>query len=281
MKKTGLVLEGGALRGLFSAGVFDVMLENDIQVDGIIGVSAGASFGCNYKSKQPGRVLRYNQRFAHDWRYCSLKSLLLTGDLYGAKFCYHEMPDKLDIFDGKTYDENPVKFYAVVTDMNTGRPVYKLIEHHQDCNEWIRASSSMPLVSRIVNIDGGKYLDGGIADSIPLQYFQSIGYNHNIVITTQPAEYRKAPNPFMPLIRMKYRKYPAFIKAVADRHVMYNAELDYLADEEKTKNTLVIRPPHKLPINHISHDPEEMRTVYNIGRTIGDKYLSKIRSLIK
>ena len=146
MEKIGLVLEGGAMRGMFSAGVTDVLMENKIEFDGAIGVSAGATFGCNFKSKQPGRAIRYNKRFCKDWRYSSFKSLIKTGDYYGADFCYNELPNKLDIYDVKTYRENPMPFYIVASDCNTGKPVYKELKKC-DADEltWMRASASMPL----------------------------------------------------------------------------------------------------------------------------------------
>ena len=146
--KTGLVMEGGAMRGLFTAGVIDVMMEKEIEFDGAIGVSAGAAFGCNYKSKQIGRALRYNINDCKDKRYCSMKSLITTGNLYGAEFCYHELPDKLDIFDCETFENNPMEFYLVCTDVLTGKPIYKKCEKADyDCLEWMRASASMPLAS--------------------------------------------------------------------------------------------------------------------------------------
>ena len=148
--KTGLVLEGGALRGLFSAGVIDVMMENGVKFDGLVGVSAGAAFGCNYKSRQAGRAIRYNTRFANDWRYCSWRSWLTTGDLFGGEFCYHVMPEELDIFDTAAFDSNPMEYYAVCTDVETGEPVYqKLMKCAYDTYEYIRASASMPLVSKV------------------------------------------------------------------------------------------------------------------------------------
>ncbi|MBR5459730.1 MAG: patatin family protein, partial [Clostridia bacterium] len=164
----GLILEGGAMRGMFTAGVLDVFMENGVELDGVIGVSAGAAFGCNYKSRQHGRVLRYNTKYVRDKRYCGLGVLLKTGDIFSADFCYNEIPLIHDPFDFDTFEKNPVEFYAVCTDLETGSAVYKRLDSRRDnCLEWIRASASMPLVSRIVEIDGQKLLDGGIADSIP------------------------------------------------------------------------------------------------------------------
>ena len=156
--KKGLILEGGGMRGLFSAGVIDVFMENGIEFDAAIGVSAGAAFGSNYKSRQPGRVIRYNKRFAKDPRFCSLRSLIKTGDLFGAEFCYHTIPDTIDIFDTDAYLENPMDFYVVVTDVETGKAVYVNSDvAGDDALEFFRASASMPIVSRPVEIRGKKY----------------------------------------------------------------------------------------------------------------------------
>ena len=266
--KTGLVLEGGAMRGLFSAGVMDVLMERGITFDGIVGVSAGAAFGCNYKSRQAGRALQYNKRFARDKRYCSLQSLLRTGDLFNAEFCYHKVPSAYDVFDNEAFEANPTEFFVVCTDVETGEPVYKqLTKGGDEAYEWIRASASMPLCSRPVPLDGRLLLDGGIADSIPLEFFERMGYERNVVVLTQPEGYVKRKNRFLPLMRLSgLRKHPRFIEAVARRHEMYNAQLEYVREAERQGRAIVIRPPEPLPIGHISHDPDEMQRVYEMGR---------------
>lgn len=279
--RKGLILEGGALRGLFSAGVMDVMMENGIGFDGLIGVSAGAAFGCNYKSQQPGRVIRYNKRYAHDWRYCSVRSLLMTGDIFGAEFDYHTLPNELDKFDVDVFDKSPMEFYAVCTDLTTGEPVYKLLMHHgYEFNEWIRASASMPLASRIVEVEGRKLLDGGIADSIPLKFFEQQGYDKNVVVLTQPEGFVKKPNPLMPLIRLQLHRYPKFLKAAAERHIMYNAETEYVLQQEKAGSAFVIRPESVLPIKHITHDPDLMQKVYEDGRRVMLSRLTELKTFI-
>lgn len=277
--KKGLVLEGGALRGLFSAGVIDVMMENHIRVDGLVGVSAGAAFGCNYKSEQPGRAIRYNKKFAHDWRYCSLRSLITTGDLFGGHFCYHVLPTRLDVFDTATFDRNPMEFYVVCTDVTTGRPEYKLLmEHGYESYEWIRASASMPLAAKVVKIGDKKLLDGGISDSIPLLFLQQQGYDRNVVVLTQPEGYIKKPNRLLPLMRWQLRRYPRFLEAVEQRHVMYNEQLTHVRAEEQKGNIVVIRPARKLSIDHVSHDPNEMENVYQQGRQAA---LEKLPAILK
>ena len=221
--KHGLVMEGGAMRGLFTAGVIDVMMEQNIVFDGAVGVSAGAVFGCNYKSHQIGRVLRYNLAFCQDPRYCSMRSRIKTGDLFGADFCYRQIPDELDVFDREAYANSPMDFYVVGTDVRSGRAVYHncLTGDHEDL-DWLRASASMPLASQIVSVGNRNLLDGGIADSIPLKFIQAQGYAKNVVILTQPLDYVKKKNKLMPLMKVVYRQYPKLLHTMARRHDVYN-----------------------------------------------------------
>ncbi len=276
--KKGLILEGGAMRGMFTAGAIDVMMEQGITFDGAVGVSAGAAFGCNYKSRQIGRAIRYNKRFCHDSRYCGLRSLLLSGNIYNTDFAYREVPLNLDVFDFATYEANPMEFYVVCTDITTGLPIYHRYEGHRDHGfDWIRASASMPLVSRIVEIDGQKMLDGGICDAIPLHFFQKKGYGRNIVILTQPADYRKKKTSAMPFIRLMYRKYPQLVKAMERRHEMYNSTLEYIAQQEAAGNILVIRPATALPVSRVEKNPENLQAAYDIGRATATAQLEDIR----
>lgn len=278
----GLVLEGGAFRGLWTAGVTDVMMEHDIWPDGLIGVSAGAAFGCNYKSRQPGRAIRYNMRFAHDSRYSGMKSWIMTGNYFNAEFGYHTMPHELDVFDNDAFSQNPMAFYVVCTDVLTGEAVYhQLTEATDDAYDWIRASASMPLASKVVRVEGWQLLDGGVADSIPLEYFERIGYSRNVVILTQPAGYQKEHNKLMPLMRLSLRRYPKMIEAMDRRHLMYNRQLEFVAQAEREGRCLVIRPEGKIPIGHISHDEKQMQLVYEQGRAVGEAYLDKIKDFYR
>lgn len=279
--KTGLILEGGAMRGMFTAGVMDVLMENGVTFDGAVGTSAGAAFGCNYKSHQIGRVIRYNTRYCKDKRFCSISSLIKSGDIYNADFCYGDIPSKYDIFDFDTYKKDPMEFYSVCTDIETGKAVYHKYTGDEDSGfDWIRASASMPLVSKIVEIDGKKLLDGGMADSIPLKFFESIGYDRNVVVLTQPADYRKKPNGAMPLIRIAYRKYPKLVEAMANRHTVYNDTIDYINSEEKTGKLLVIRPENPLPVSRMEKDPEKLKAAYNEGRKAADQKLDAVRKFL-
>ena len=279
--KYGLVLEGGAMRGLFSAGVLDVFLKNGIAFDGFIGVSAGAAFGCNLKSGQAGRVLRYNRKYCRDWRYCSWRSLILTGDMFGADFCYRKLPEELDPFDNAAFDANPTAFYLVCTDVVSGTPVYHRCDTAGgDTMEWMRASASMPLVSSVVRIGGGRYLDGAITDSIPLEFMERTGYGRNVVILTQPEGYVKKPSSLQWLMRTVYRKYPALVEAAANRHAVYNAQTEYVQKRENEGAAFVIRPEHPLPVRRVTHDPGLLQETYDIGRRTAEQKLEQIRSFI-
>lgn len=267
------------MRGLFTAGIIDVMMEAGVEPDGLIGVSAGAAFGCNYKSHQPGRTIRYNTRFAKDPRYSGLRSLIKTGDYFNAEFDYHIVPKQYDIFDVEAFERNPMTFIVVCTDVLTGEAVYHKMDRVTfDELEWLRASASMPLASKVVEVGGRKLLDGGVADSIPLEYFEHIGYDRNVVILTRSDGYVKEHNRLMPLIRIVFRKYPKMIEAMDRRHLMYNQELEYVRQAEREGRCLVIRPDEKLPIGHISHDPEEMHRVYEIGRRKGEEMIERIKA---
>ena len=282
MMRRGLVLEGGAMRGLWSAGVTDVMMEHGVEPDGLIGVSAGAAFGCNYKSRQIGRAIRYNTRFAKDARYSGIRSLLRSGNYFNAEFGYHVVPYEYDVFDTQTFEQNPMRFTVVCTDVLTGEAVYHDIDHvDYEELEWLRASASMPLASKVVKVQGHQLLDGGVSDSIPLEYYERQGFNRNVVILTQPKGFVKEPNKLMPVMRIALRKYPKILKAMDERHVMYNHELDYVAEAERQGRCLVIRPDGKIPIGHISHNPDEMRHVYEMGRTIGERYIEQIKEFYK
>ena len=279
--KTGLVLEGGGMRGLFTAGVMDVLMEHGIRFDGIVGVSAGATFGCNYKSQQPGCVLRYNIRFKDEPRYMGLRSLLRTGDLVGAEFSYHTMPNELDVLDRDTFRRDPTEFHVVCTDAETGQPVYHRIDDMDDVEaDWIRASASMPIVSRPVSLDGRLLLDGGISDSIPLRYFEGLGFLRNVVVLTQPKGFYKQRTKLMPLFHLFMRRYPAIIRAMSRRHLMYNDELSYLEEQEQKGHIVIVYPQDTLPIGRTEQDETKMRRVYAMGRLKAEEMLPTVQTFL-
>ncbi len=280
--KTGLVMEGGAMRGMFTCGVIDVLMEYGIEFDGAGGISAGAVFGCNFKSRQIGRPIRYNKRFCRDKRYCSLRSLLLTGDLYGVDFCYRQLPDELDLFDRKAFRENPMEFFVGATDVTTGRAVYHLCTDGGERDMlWMRASASMPLVSRIVEVDGYLLLDGGIADPTPYFYMKENGYDRILTILTQPDDYVKEKSKAFPLIRFALRKYPALVEAMACRHQRYNDHIAKIRQEEKAGNTIVLRPPVPLPVSRTEKDPEKLEAAYQIGKKEAESKIENIRQFFQ
>lgn len=280
--KKGLVLEGGAMRGMFTAGVLDVLMENNIEFDGVIGVSAGATFGCNYISKQIGRTIRYNKKYCRDSRYCSVRSLIKTGDLFGEDFCYNKIPNELDPFDNDAFRKSSTEFYIVTTDIETGNAIYKKYDvDDPEALLWMRASASMPLASRIVTAGDKKMLDGGMADSVPLKYFESIGYNKNVVVLTQPDGYVKKKNSTIPLIKLVYKQYPNLIRAMENRHIVYNETTAYIKEKESNGELFVIRPDEKLNVNHVEHNPDELEKAYQAGRQKAEKVLDELKEYLK
>ncbi len=280
--KTGLIMEGGAMRGLFTAGVIDVFMENNIKFDGAIGVSAGAAFGCNYKSNQIGRAVRYNKKYCNDKRYGSIKSLLKTGDYYNAEFDYITLPEKLDKFDSDSFEKNEMEFYVVCTDADSGEAIYhKLSNGKREDIQWIRASASMPVLSKPVELDGKRMLDGGIADSIPIKWFQKNGYKKNVVILTQPEYYVKKKPGIAPFLHVLLKKYPSLIKKMDDRHIRYNETTKYIHEEELKGNIMVIRPETSLQIGKAEKNPNELERVYQAGRKEGKMRLDAVKHFLK
>ena len=280
--KTALIMEGGAMRGMFTCGVTDVFLEEGITFDAAAGISAGACLGCNFKSRQAGRAIRYNKCYSRDPRFCSLKSLVKTGDLYGADFCYRELPEVLDPFDNKAFEENPMAFYIGATDVDTGEIRYhKCTDGGKKDLLWMQASASMPLVSRIVEADGYRMLDGGIVDPVPYRYMEELGYDRNVYILTQPKGFRKEKSSALPLIRIALRKTPKIVEAMERRHEVYNRQMAEIDEKEARGEILVIRPPESLGISRTEHDPNELERVYQTGRREAYRMLPKIRSFLE
>jgi len=274
--KTGLVLEGGAHRAIYTAGVLDVLAENNITFDGVIGVSAGAIHGCAFVSQQPGRSIGYTLKYANDRRYMSFYSLLTTGNMVGEQFCYHELPEKLFPFDHQTFESSPTKFYVTCSNLQTGKAEYIYCDELRHKMPYLRASASMPFVSRISKIGDKKYLDGGICDSIPLLAFQNIGYERCIVVQTRAAGYQKGKNKLSWLADIMYRRYPRFIEAIKTRHIMYNRQLEEIEQQEKAGRAFVIRPSKLINIKHAEKNLDVIREVYQLGR---DDMLAKMDDL--
>lgn len=279
--KTGMVLEGGAMRGMYTAGVLDVFMENHIEVDGVVGVSAGAVFGSNYKSGQIGRTLRYNKKYCKDPRYGNIRSWIKSGDIYEEEFCYRELPSSLDPFDAKAYRENPMEFFVVCTDVYTGEPVYHRCDTGDENDiKWMQASASMPLVSRVVEIDDYKLLDGGISDSIPVKWLMGQGFSKSVVILTQPEGYRKEKNKMLPLIKRRMKEYPAIVETMGHRHEVYNASLDLISEFEKAGSVYVMRPSRRIKVSKIESNPDKLQALYDLGREDAMKQREAVRAFL-
>lgn len=262
--KIGLVLEGGGLRGIFTAGVLDIFLEENIHIDGIIGVSAGALFGVNLPSKQKGRALRYNKKYLHDKRYMSISSLFKTGNIINRDFAFYELPFTLDPFDQETFQQSNTDFWVTVTNIETGEPEYIKINNAFEQMEAFRATSAMPIVSKIVEIDGKKYLDGGISDSIPYQKLQAMGYDKIIVVLTRPLEYRKKPSS-MWLFKWFYQKYPKLVERWANRYAEYNQTVEDVIQLNEKQEVFVIRPSKTMKISRLEKNLDRLQAMYDLG----------------
>jgi len=275
VSKTGLVLEGGGFRGIYTAGVLDVLDERGLRFDGLIGVSAGAIHGCSFLSHQTGRSIRYYRKYCGDWRFMSFKSWFKTGDIVGAEFCYHELPDKLDVYDHAAFEADGTPFYAVCSNVDTGKAEYIRLKDLRTQIDYVRASASLPYFSRIVELDGKHWLDGGCTDSIPLAAFEKMGYGRNLVILTRPEDYRKKPElRLMP--GLVYGRFKAFKAALQRRHEEYNSALDYLAAREAAGAAFVIRPSHALEISRMESDPEKIELAYKLGREDAERALPEL-----
>lgn len=277
----GLVLEGGGMRGVYTRGILDYFLENDIEFKNIYGVSRGAINGSDFKSKQIGRTLRIFMKYRHDERYRSVNSLVKTGNYFNADFSYHEIPDELEPFDYKTFKENPVNFYAVIANVNTGMAEFPMITDAKFQMDIIRASASLPIISQIVNIDGNEYLDGGICDSIPLKKSQDDGNNKNVVILTQHRKFVKQPSSDTAMVKLLYKNYPEFIKTYETRHEMYNTETSYVAECEKQGNTFVIAPKKPVDLGRMESDVTKMYEWYAYGRQDAKNILEDLKSFLE
>ena len=261
--KTVFVLEGGAMRGLYSAGVLDVFMQNGITTDAIYGVSAGALFGINFKSKQIGRAIRYNLKYAHEKNYMGLYSLITTGNIMNEKFCFDRIVNELDKFDFDTFNASPIDFYAVVTNVETGKAEHIKITDSRAQLEVLRASGSMPFVSKIVEFNGSKYLDGAISDSIPLQKALDDGYGKIVVVLTRPEGYKKHKDYFP--YKLIYGKYPNFVKTAEKQYQDYNKTLELIKKYEKEGRIVVLRPSKDMKVARVEKNLDKLKAIYQLG----------------
>lgn len=277
--KIGLVLEGGAMRGMFTAGVLDIFLEHGITFDGIVGTSAGALFGVNFLSGQNGRAIRYNKRFNSDKNYMGLRPLLREGNIFSVKYAYEEVPRKLDPFDDEAYMKSPTPFYAVVTNVETGESEYIQIKSVFEQMDVLRASGSMPFVSKVVTVGDKQYLDGGITDSIPFKWLSEQGYDKLIVILTRDMDYRKKPAPKL-AAKLFLKKYPKVAEKLINRYKRYNDSVEALKEWEQAGRTFVIRPSETIEIGRIEKNPDRLQAVYDLGRQDGEACIAGLREYI-
>lgn len=278
----GLVLEGGGMRGMYTAGVLDVLMEHGVAFGHTVGVSAGACFGCNIKSHQAGRAIRYNKAFCADRRYASLGNWLRTGDLYSVDFAYREVPLVRDPFDLDAYLSDPSRFTVVCTDIDTGEAVYRDLNEGtaEGIIDWIRASASIPVLARPVELDGRRLLDGGVADSIPWRWMLAQGHARTVVVLTQPAGYRKEPNGLMPFLRVWLHRYPKLVEELADRHERYNASVAGLEAAERAGELFVIRPSESVQAPAMVRDPKVLERIYRVGRRDAAAQLSALEAYL-
>lgn len=280
MKRSALILEGGGVRGIFSAGVLDSFLASNIEFDTVIGVSAGALFGVNFISKQSGRAVRYNKKFNKDFRYMGMYPLLMEGNIVSTDYAYVRVPRKLDPFDNETYKKSKTDMYAVVTNVDTGRPEYILVKDVFEQMDALRASGSLPMVSKPVEVDGKKYLDGGVSNSIPFEWAIENGYERIVVVLTRDIAYRKKPSPQLPL-KMLLRKYPCIYEDMVVRHENYNQQIDKLEQLKKQGKVCVIRPTSPLSAGRLERDEKKIQETYDCGRNATDAMIDDIKNYLK
>lgn len=271
MYQAGLVLEGGGMRGMYTAGVLDFFLDKGIEFSNCYGVSAGSCHLCSYLSKQKKRAYRVSVKYLKNKNYCSIYSLLKTGDIMGADFCYNRIPNELDIYDYEEFEKYKGKAYAVVTNIENGETEYhRLVDMHKDI-QWIRASSSLPLVSRNVEIDGTLYLDGGISDAIPIRKSIEDGNKKNVVVLTKHVGYVRKPTSHLGLLKARYRKYPMVAEIMKKRHETYNETMEFLEEEERKGNIFVLRPQYDSNVGRLEKDKKKLRALYKQGYQDAEK----------
>ncbi|NBJ91845.1 patatin-like phospholipase family protein [Parablautia muri] len=265
MFEAGLVLEGGGMKGVYTCGVLDFFLDKGLEFRSCYGVSAGTCNLCSFLSKQRGRAYHVIVDYLEDKNYCGLYSLIKTGDLFGAEMCYHTIPEKLYPYDYEAYNKYQGTFYSVITNIESGQPEYIPIKDMKKDIEAIRASASLPLVSRNVKFKGQLYLDGGIADAIPLRRSIEDGNKKNVVIMTKEAGYRRQPSSMIRLIKLYYRKYPKVYELMKNRHNAYNETLDFITGQVERGSTFLIQPKHRSNVGRIEKDKTKLEALYREG----------------
>ena len=276
MNKTALILEGGGMRGTYTSGVLDYVMEKGIYFDSIYGVSAGALNGVNFKSRQPGRSLRTFTMYQKDKRYAGVHHLIKDGDWFNVDFSYNQIPNQLDKADYNTFASDKTNFYSVVSNVETGKAEYLHLTDMRKDMDGLRASASLPILSNLVEFNGKKYLDGGCTDSIPLEKAIKDGHSKNLVILTQHRGFRKEPSANRYACRVLYKKYPNFVKAMDNRHTMYNDQLEYVYKNEKYGKAFVIQPEKIIKVSRLEKNPAKLVELYHLGKMDAARYFDDL-----
>jgi len=266
MEAIGLVLEGGGMRGIYTAGVLQYFAEQQLYFSYTIGMSAGACMGISYLSRQLGRNRVVNANWVGDPRYLSWRNYLKRGELFGMDFIFDEIPNKLVPFDYETFHRSPEQFVIGTTDCDTGETIYyRKSDEGFDISKVLRASSSLPFIAPIVEYGGRRLLDGGISDPIPLRQAEKDGNRRNVVVLTRNADYRKSRNKFGWFVKRAYRKFPEFVGIMLSRHHIYNTTLDYIAEREREGDAFVIRPSQPMKVGRMERSPSRLDELYMQG----------------
>ncbi|MGL5650732.1 MAG: patatin-like phospholipase family protein [Paraclostridium sp.] len=281
MNKIGLILEGGGMRGIYTAGVLDFFIEKNIEVDITIGVSAGSCHASSYLSKQYKRAYNATVDYITDKRYLSFSNLIKTGSIFGMDFMFNKIPNELNIYDYDTFAKSKSKFVVVATNCETGSPEYFELKDLKKEIIYMQASCSIPMFANIVEIDGFKLVDGGVSDSIPIEYSLNQGYKKNIVVLTRDITYKKNKQKFLPIVNRKYIKYPNLIKAIENRHLNYNKSLNLINKLEKDGDVLVIRPKNPVNVSQIEKNAKKLTSLYEEGYDDAKELYDKILDFIK
>ncbi|KGJ48532.1 serine protease [Clostridium sp. NCR] len=281
MNKIGLILEGGGMRGIYTAGVLDFFIEKNIEVDITIGVSAGSCHASSYLSKQYKRAYNATVDYINDKRYLSFSNLIKTGSIFGMDFMFNKIPNELNIYDYDTFAKSKSKFVVVTTNCETGSPEYFELKDLKKEIIYMQASCSIPMFANIVEIDDFKLVDGGVSDSIPIEYALNKGYKKNIVVLTRDITYKKNKQKFLSIVNRKYKKYPNLIKAIENRHLNYNKSLNLVNQLEKDGDVLVIRPKKPVNVSQIEKNTKKLTSLYEEGYDDAKELYGKILDFIK
>jgi predicted patatin/cPLA2 family phospholipase len=279
--KTALVLEGGGMRGIYTAGVLDYFMEQQLQFYDVIGVSAGALNALSYKSNQPQRSYDITMKYSMDKRYVSLRSLIKTRNMFGVKFIFETIPNELLPFDYETYEMSPIRLWAVVTNLQTGKAEYPEIKEVKEDQRFLIATSSLPMISRTVHTEGTSYLDGGAADPIPIDFSITQGYDKHVVVLTREESYRKKPSRMLKLVRIRYKKYPKFVELMEQRADRYNQTIENIQQLEQQRKAFVIRPSRPVVIDRYERDPEKLNSLYQLGYKDAQNQFGSLLEFIK